>query len=247
MLNVRHQQTRKLTAVDEQNELNDYEDLNKKIHEFTSNNIYYGLIFLLSLIVMVIAPMFGSVAGFKFTFPDTPEGWVVFVISKLAVACLNVLLFHCFIRQAKKNVRNDPHFLEAQEIMGKISNKIKKPRSPGTYFREIYTKKSTTVFLTTILSTVALTDILTKYDWKLAVSYGATILTCIIFGILKMKDVEIYWTEEYYSYALDQLEILRVAQEVPKEANVIKDESNIQNNKKVPESGKFQHSAQHRR
>lgn len=66
-------------------------------------------------------------------------------------------------------------------------------------------------------------------------------------GILKMKDVEIYWTEEYYSYALDQLEILRATQEVPKEANVIKDESNIQNNKKVPESGKFQHSAQHRR
>lgn len=64
-------------------------------------------------------------------------------------------------------------------------------------------------------------------------------------GILKMKDVEIYWTEEYYSYAIDQLEALRAAQEVYKETNDIKDESNIQNNKNVPESGKFWLSEQH--
>ena len=28
----------------------------------------------------------------------------------------------------------------------------------------------------------------------------------LIFGVMKMKDVEVYWTEEYYVFALEQLE-----------------------------------------
>lgn len=170
--------------------------------EEIKNNIYYILIFVLSLLTLLVAPLFGSVVGLAFILPTTPAAWAVYIITKLFVAIVNVLLFHCFVRQGKVNIRNNPQFLAAQEMLGKLHLTYLSPRSPATFLRQIYFKKGTTVFMTSLLTAFVLTNAILTYDITSLVSYSITIVMGIIFGILKMKDVETYWTEEYYNYAV---------------------------------------------
>ena len=142
--------------------------------------LYYFIIGIVSFVALVFLPMLGSEA----------------------ISVINILLFDCFRKQAKLNVRNNERFIEANEILLKNSNKIKRPRSPGKYNLEIWGKKGTSIFLSSLLATVALTQALLMYDWISMLTYLFTITMGIVFGIIQMKNDEIYWTEEYYSYAL---------------------------------------------
>lgn len=171
-----------------------------------NQHIYYVLIFLLSAIALFVAPLFGSNLGLTLAFPQTKAAWVVYVTVKLFVAMINVLLFHCFVRQAKLNIKDDPRFKEAQRIMGKLRQTVQHARSPHTYFGQLYRRKGTTIFATTLLSAVVLTNAILTWDITSLITYATTVVMGLIFGILKMKDVEVYWTEEYYVFALEQLE-----------------------------------------
>lgn len=171
-----------------------------------NQHIYYVLIFLLSAIALFVAPLFGSNLGLTLAFPQTKAAWVVYVTVKLFVAMINVLLFHCFVRQAKLNIKDDPRFIEAQTIMGKLRQTVQHARSPHIYFGQLYRRKGTTIFATTLLSAVVLTNAILTWDITSLITYATTVVMGLIFGILKMKDVEVYWTEEYYVFALEQLE-----------------------------------------
>lgn len=175
--------------------------------EELKNNIYYILIFVLSLLTLLVAPLFGSTVGLTFMFPNTPAAWAVYIITKLFVAVINVMLFHCFVRQGKVNIKDNPKFLAAQEMLGKLHLTYSSPRSPSMFLRQIYFKKGTTVFLTSLLTAFVLTNAILTYDITSLVSYSTTVVMGIIFGILKMKDVETYWTEEYYNYAVEKTQI----------------------------------------
>ena len=164
--------------------------------------LYYFIIGIVSFVALVFLPMLGSEVGLEWNVPNTTVGWVVWVAIRVAISVINILLFDCFRKQAKLNVRNNERFIEANEILLKNSNKIKRPRSPSKYNLEIWGKKGTSIFLSSLLATVALTQALLMYDWISMLTYLFTITMGIVFGIIQMKNDEIYWTEEYYSYAL---------------------------------------------
>lgn len=169
-----------------------------------SQNLYYILIFMQSVIALFVAPMFGSNLGISFSIPTTKAGWCVYVVTKLFVATINVLLFHCFVRQAKLNVKDDARYLEAQELMGKLNHDIKHPRSPKQYFAQLYSRKGTMIFVTSLLSAVVLTNAVLTFDLTSLVTYAITVTMGLILGVIKMKDVECFWTEEYLYYAREQ-------------------------------------------
>lgn len=164
--------------------------------------LYYFIIGIVSFVALVFLPMLGTEVGLAWNIPNTTVGWVVWVAIRVAISVINILLFDCFRKQAKLNVRNNERFIEANEILLKNSNKIKRPRSPGKYNLEIWSKKGTSIFFSSLLATVALTQALLMYDWISMLTYLFTITMGIVFGIIQMKNDEIYWTEEYYSYAL---------------------------------------------
>jgi hypothetical protein len=163
---------------------------------------YYVIIGVISLVALLFLPMIGSQAGLAWNLPNTAVGWIVYVVSKLLVATLNILIFHCFILQAKVNIQNDPNYLEAVNILGDLSSSdVDKIRSPGEYYRETYGKKGATVFITSILSAVGLTQAVLTFDWVSMLTYFITILMGLIFGILQMNQTETFWTSEYPKYA----------------------------------------------
>ena len=85
--------------------------------------LYYGLVGVISFIMLVFLPMLGSETEMGFKFPNTTSGWLIYILSKIVVSVMNVLIFYCFMEQAKVNVRDDPHYKEANEILQKILDK----------------------------------------------------------------------------------------------------------------------------
>lgn len=165
--------------------------------------IYYWIIFLTSMVVLVFLPMVGSEAGLKFNIPTTTAGWIIYIVTKLLVAVLNVIIFFSFMQQAKLNVRDDPKYVKACEIMGRVKKeKAYIPRAPRVWERKQYMHKGVTIFLTTAISVVALANAFLTYDYMTLLTYAITIIMGIIFGLLQMATAEEYWTKEFYDYAI---------------------------------------------
>ena len=122
--------------------------------------LYYGLVFLLSLCMLIFLPMLGSTGDLGYNLPQTTMGWIVFVVTKTVVAIINLLIFHCFICQAKLNIKDDPKFIEANEILGKLRREVL-PRSPSKFFAKEYGVKGTTTFLFSALSRLSSTTMIT--------------------------------------------------------------------------------------
>lgn len=172
-------------------------------------NLYYFLIGILSLLVLFVAPLFtlGEESELVFNIPRTPAAWMVYIITKVFVAIINLLLFHCFVKQARLNIIDNENYKKATEILQKYKPKEYKPRSEKQYFGKLYLTKGTTIFLTSILGAVVLTNAILSWDLSSFITYALTITMGIIFGIMKMKDVEHYWTGEFYDYAMEEEKI----------------------------------------
>ena len=165
-------------------------------------NLYYVIIGIISFLSVAFLPMVGSTIGLEWKLPDTTAGWVVWVVSRLIIATINVLIFYSFMEQAKLNVKDNAHYIEAREILYKNKKKEHEPQSPQKWQALQYGKKGTTIFISSALSVVALGQAMLTFDWVAMLAYVFTIALGVILGIMQMKKAEAYWTGEIYEYAL---------------------------------------------
>lgn len=182
--------------------------MNDKVKEVLRNNLYYVIIGVLSLLVLIVFPFLRSDFEAGWNFPTTSAGWFLFWFEKITVTGINLTIFTAFKKQGKLNVLENEMYKKAQELMNKVKSKAYKPLSPLQYQARSYGKKGTTLILTTVFSLIAITRMILKFDYLALISYGVTILLGIIFGIFAMKSDEVYWTNDYYFYALQQSETL---------------------------------------
>ena len=176
--------------------------MNREIYSKWKQWQYYIIIGIISVIALFFLPMIGSEAGLAWKIPTTAVGWIVYIVSKLLVATLNILIFHCFNLQAKINIQDDPNYLEAIRILDQLSpGDTERIRSPEEYYKETYGKKGVTIFITSVISAVGLTQAVLTFDWISMLTYLFTVLMGIIFGILQMNQTEMFWTSEYLKYA----------------------------------------------
>lgn len=164
--------------------------------------LYYFIIGIISFISLTFLPMIGSEVGLGWNIPDTIVGWIVWIVIKLIVSILNVLIFHCFMCQAKLNIKDNPKYKEARDILQQMKEKEVLPRSPRKWNVEQYGKKGTTIFIGTALGTVALTQAILSFDYISMLTYLFTIVLGLILGVLQMRTAEEYWTSEYLEYAI---------------------------------------------
>ena len=169
--------------------------------------LYYIVVGVVSFISLVFLPMIGSTIGLGWNIPDTEVGWIIWVGSKIIVATLNVLIFHCFMCQAKLNIKDNENYKKAREILLDVKLKEIRPRSPRKWNAEQYGKKGVTIFITSSMTVVALTQAVLSFDYISMLTYLFAIIMGLIFGILQMKTAEEYWTREYLEYALYRQEL----------------------------------------
>lgn len=197
---------------------------------------YYIIIGIVSMIALVFLPMVGSTVGMGFNLPNTAVGWIVWVTTKLIISVLNILIFYCFMEQAKVNVKGNAKYKEANELLHKYQDKKEKlPRSPKKWTASQYGKKGTTIFFSTILASIALTQAILTFDWITMLTYLFTIIMGLIFGVVQMKSAEFYWTEEYYAYALNvEKEAIKAEQRAKESAKQETDENvNVNGNPNI--------------
>ena len=166
-----------------------------------TNNLYYILIGVLSYISLVILPMLGSELGMSFNFPTTTAGWFVYITSQLIAAVINVLIFHSFICQAKLNIKDNENYKRAVELLRSNKEKTYIPRSLARFNTKEYAVKGISIFLGSILATIAIGEAILTYNYVKLISYLLVIIMGIIFGILECKKYEEYYTTEYLDYA----------------------------------------------
>lgn len=176
-------------------------------HSWMNKYLYYALIFLLSLITLFALPMLGSEVGLGFNLPSTAAGWVVWIISNIAASILNVLMFHAFIKQGKLNILLHPNYLAANELL-RINNigKVELPLSPKQWHSRQYRNKGITLFVFTLLGTVAFGQAILTFNLVKFISQVIVLLCGLVFGFMEMKATEDYWTIEYYEYAKLEVE-----------------------------------------
>lgn len=177
--------------------------------------MYYFIIGIVSLIALCFLPMIGSSAGLGWNTPNTVVGWIVWCVVKIIVAVLNVLIFHCFMMQAKINIKDDAKYQEALTILQENEFREFKPIGPAEWNRKQYGQKGVTIFITTALSTIALTQAMLTFDWMAMLTYLFTIIMGLIFGVLQMKTAEDYWTDEFWQYAQQVKKDLELAKSKP--------------------------------
>ena len=173
--------------------------------------MYYLIIGIVSLIALCFLPMVGSTVGLSWNLPNTFVGWLVWIVVKLVIAALNVTIFHCFMLQAKVNVRNEERYQEALDILRAVETKQYIPMGPEEWTKKQYEQKGVVIFITTALSTIALTQAILTFDWMAMLTYLFTIIMGLIFGVIQMKTAEEYWTDEFWQYAQKVKKDLEVA------------------------------------
>lgn len=183
--------------------------------------IYYALIGVLSFLSLAFLPLIGSSQlGLCWAFPNTIAGWVVWAASRIAVSVLNVLIFHCFIRQGDLNTQDNEDRKEAEKILNKINQKKSKtPISPTMFFAKEYGKKVPSIFIMSIVSLIAFGPLFLVFDVAVFLTYLFVVIMSIIFGILEMKKVENYFTRGLLEYAryvesLEKTDILVVSKQI---------------------------------
>lgn len=171
---------------------------NKYINRNTQN---YWMIGILSLILTVLLPMAGSsVAGLGWNFPNTAAGWAVYVSVKLAATGLNLMIFHHFVLQAKVNIQDDERFIRAEKLLQ--PHQVEgDPISPQDFFRKQYLNKGFTLTLTTLLSTVCITQAILTFDYVSFIVHIVAAVIAVIFGMDIMRKDEEFWVRDYPKYA----------------------------------------------
>ena len=172
--------------------------------EVLRQNLYYFIILVLSIGVLVVFPFLKSSADVGWGFTSTKAGWVIWWFEKGSIAGINMCLFTAFKKQAILNIKEDPTYKKAKEILNKVKEKKSEPKSPVKYQAQSYLKKGTTMTVTTFCSLIAIGNMILRFSYITLISYACTLLMGLVFGIFAMKADELYWTNDYYYYALQE-------------------------------------------
>ena len=163
------------------------------------DNLWYGIIGVLSFAVLVFFPMIGSGLPLNLNLPTTPIGWVVDIFSKLAVAAINICIFHSFMEQGKLNVSGFWKKLMADEILQRVKReKTSIPLSPEQWMTREYKSKGISIAITSVLSCIVLSQVVLTFDIVVFISFLLTLLIGLVFGVMQLFKSETYWSHEYY-------------------------------------------------
>lgn len=167
------------------------------------DNLWYGLIAILSVVVLVFFPMIGSGLPLRLTLPDTVIGWVVYIFSKVAIAAINICIFHSFMEQGKLNVSAFWKKLMADEILHKVKQQKQLiPLSPEEWLRKEYKNKGISITVSSILSCIVLSQVVLTFDFIVFISFLLTLVIGLVFGIMALFKSEHFWSMDYFDYAV---------------------------------------------
>lgn len=199
----------------------DYENKRQSRYDQFVAIANYLIIAVISVVGTAFIPMVSAEGDIYFNFPTTAAGWIVWVMTKVTTAIMNILIFHCFVQQGKLNSLQHPNYKEAMRILAEIDkDRFRwKPKSPRRFLGKEYGTRGSTIFLMTILSLIGFSFAILAFDLLQFLAMIFTTLFTIIMGYLEMRKVEEYWQNEFLAYAL------HLQQKIAREHDIIKEKT----------------------
>ncbi len=180
-------------------------ELRKKRVDAFKAVAYYMVIGIILLLVTVLIPFLAggiNAQDFNYYIPKTVGGWIIFWAIRAGTVVGNITVYGLFKAQAKTNVKDDPSYLKACELLNKMNGEEGFiPMSPGRKAAKDWTTKGVFMTITTAAESVVIGTLIFNFDIVTFVSCISSSITAVLFGIVQMVKDEIYWTEEYLLYA----------------------------------------------
>lgn len=170
--------------------------------------VNYIIIVIACIIMGILPPLLGTVAGLGLAFPTTVAGWIVWSILQVANSVANCLMFYAFTKQGKDNVKNHPSYLEAVRLLrvNKIF-KIVVLISPQEWEKKGWRQKIIWMFVGTLVGGIALTQAVLAFDVVRFITQLITIIFGLLFGLFQMKKTEEMYSDYYLEYAEQQVRL----------------------------------------
>lgn len=182
--------------------------MNSKIRDYFKQYMYYGIISMLVVVALVILPMIDTSGVLGFKLPETPLGWVMYIVIRGLVGVITFLIFVSFDEQGKVNILEDPRYLAAYNKICATKDKNYIPISPHRYKIQTRGIKGLTLSISMTITAFMVIEAILTYNLSVLVAYGFTIFMSIITGIFQMQKASTYWTEEFprwVDYYIEQL------------------------------------------
>lgn len=165
----------------------------------------YLVIFMIEIITVFIIPIIAggvSTKDWDYWIPSTVMGWVCWWAMKVGTIVGNIAVFALFKTQGKTNAKDNPNYIEANELLSKqVGKKGFIPRSPTQYQTGSWLTKGLSITVITAAESVVIGSLIIAWDLMTFISCIVSSITAIIFGIVQMIKDEVYWTDEYLQYA----------------------------------------------
>ncbi len=166
---------------------------------------YYMVICVVLLLVTVLIPFLAggiNAQDFNYYIPKSAGGWIIFWAIRIGTVVGNITVYGLFKAQAKTNVKDDPAYLKACELLNKLNGEEGFiPVSPKKKAAKDWTTKGVFMTITTAAESIVIGTLIFNFDIVTFVSCISSSITAVLFGIVQMVKDEIYWTEEYLLYA----------------------------------------------
>ena len=186
-------------------EIKKKQEAKDKAYEAFKQYFNYGVVVVVSLLVLMVAPALESAITGQLTYPTTTKGWIFWAIGRIAVTIINLVIFTALDRQSEINASNNENYLKARALLADNEAEQKIARSPKQIKAQTMLKKVPMIIFGSAASLVALSQIIFNYNLATLISYIFTVAMDIAFAIWHMIDKEVnYWSDEYLKYALQK-------------------------------------------
>ena len=180
-------------------------EIRKKRVDAFKSVAYYMVICVILLLVTVLIPFLAggiNAQDFNYYIPKTVGGWIIFWAIRLGTVVGNITVYGLFKAQAKTNVKDDPAYLKACELLNKLNGEEGFiPISPKQKAAKDWTTKGVFMTITTAAESIVIGTLIFNFDIVTFVSCISSSITAVLFGVVQMVKDEIYWTEDYLLYA----------------------------------------------
>ena len=186
-------------------EIRQRQETKQKNYETFKQYFNYGVVAIVSMLTLMVAPALESAISGELSYPDTAQGWIFWAIGRIAITVINLVIFTALDKQSEVNAKNNENYIRAKQILESNDAQQRIALSPKQIKTKTYLSKIPFIILGSAASLVALSQIIFNYNLATLISYIFTVAMDIAFAIWHMIDKEVnYWSDEFLRYALQQ-------------------------------------------
>ena len=193
--------------LEEYKRVNNIEQVNKGNDKLKSayanyaNYIMVALMIVVQIGISVLSAIDGDIAN---AFPNTAKEWLIWIALRVINGVVAFMIFNSFVKEGEKRGKTSEQYKTANKkymdmFCANLSKEIK-TQSPSQYLAKVRGIKSVSLVLSAVLTGVAVSLSSITTDWTSLMGTIISIIMMIVWGYLKMLEVEEYFINEYPIY-----------------------------------------------